>query len=192
MSPKRVLAFAASNSLTSINAKLANCAARLLQTEFDDGIQVETIHLADYDMPVYSPQREAEGIPTAAKDIYGRIGAADGLIISFAEYNGCYTAAFKNVFDWSSRIRMQIYQNKPMLMMATSIGSRGGQNVLKIASEAAPFFGGKVTSTFNFGPFAEHFDDETQSLKTPELSAELKQAVAALYEGLSTPATEFN
>lgn len=190
MPSKRVLAFAASNSVTSINTKLANCAARLLQTEFDDTIQVETLHLADYDMPVYSPQREAEGIPTAAKDFYARVGAADGLIISFAEYNGCYTTVFKNVFDWCSRIKMQIYQDKPMLMMATSAGPRGGQNVLRIASEAAPFFGGNVTSKFNFGPFPEHFDDETQSLKTPELSAELKQAFAAFHEGLKTPITK--
>lgn len=187
MSSKRILAFAASNSTSSINARLANHAAQLLKTGFGDGIEIEAIHLADYDMPVYSPEREANGIPEAAKDFYARIGAADGLIISFAEYNGCYTTAFKNVFDWCSRIKMQIYQDKPVLMMATSIGLRGGQNVLKIATEAAPFFGGRVTSTFNFGPFAEHFDDETESLKTPELAAALKQAVATFFEGLTTP-----
>lgn len=188
MSHKKVLAFAASNSTTSINARLVTCASQLLQTEFDKRVEIETIHLTDYDMPVYSPEREALGIPEAAKDFYARIGAADGLIISFAEYNGCYTTAFKNVFDWCSRIKMQIYQDKPMLMMATSAGPRGGQNVLKIASEAAPFFGGNVTSTFNFGPFAEHFDTETDSLKTPELYADLKEAIAAFYEGLNTSA----
>ncbi|MEM9434663.1 MAG: NAD(P)H-dependent oxidoreductase [Pseudomonadota bacterium] len=189
MPAKKVLAFAASNSTKSINARLASYAAQLLQSEFDDTVEIETIHLADYDMPVFSPEREAAGIPDAAKDLYARLGAADGLIISFAEYNGCYTTAFKNVFDWCSRIKMRIYQDKPMLMMATSVGGRGGQNVLKIASEAAPFFGGHVTSTFNFGPFAEHFDDETESLKTPELLDELKQAIAAFAKGLESPPT---
>lgn len=189
MRSKKILAFAASNSTTSINARLAKHAAQVLQSEFDAEIEIETLHLADYDMPVFSPEMEAAGIPQEAKDFYERIGSVDGLIISFAEYNGCYTTAFKNVFDWASRIKMQIYQDKPMLMMATSLGPRGGQNVLKIASEAAPFFGGKVTSTFNFGPFAEHFDEETESLKTAKLATELTQAVAAFFEGLKSPAS---
>lgn len=189
MPSKKVLAFAASNSAKSINARLARHAAHLLQAEFDAEIEIETLNLADFDMPVYSPEREATGIPDAAKEFYARLGATDGLIISFAEYNGCYTTAFKNVFDWCSRIKMEIYQDKPMLMMATSLGQRGGQNVLAIASEAAPFFGGHVTSTFNFGPFAEHFDNTTESLKTPELAAELRHAVAAFFDGMNTKAS---
>ncbi|MEL6203537.1 MAG: NADPH-dependent FMN reductase, partial [Pseudomonadota bacterium] len=74
-----------------------------------------------------------------------------------------------------------IYQDKPLLLMATSVGARGGQNALKIASEAAPFFGGKLAGTFNFGPFSEHFDVETGTLKTPDLADDMRAALKAFH-----------
>ena len=181
--PLKILAFGASSRAESINKRLAGYAAGLIKNA-----DVERIDLNDFAMPLYSADLEAEGgIPDEAHRFLQKITDSDVLVVSFAEHNGSFTAAFKNVFDWCSRIKMQIYQDKPMLMMATSVGPRGGQNVLKIASEAAPFFGGKVTSTFNFGPFAEHFDAEAESLKTPDLAAALKQAVAAFHDGLNAP-----
>ncbi|MEN0087004.1 MAG: NAD(P)H-dependent oxidoreductase [Pseudomonadota bacterium] len=179
MSLKSVLAFAATNSTTSINKRLVLHAAQVLQDELGAEVEIETLDLNDFDMPVYSPEREKMGIPEAAEEFFARLGAADGLLISFAEYNGNYTAAFKNIFDWSSRIKMAIYQDKPVLMMATSPGKGGGQNVLRVATEAAPFFGGNLTGSFKFGPFAEHFDTDTERLKTTKLALELREALVA-------------
>ncbi|MEM6383813.1 MAG: NAD(P)H-dependent oxidoreductase [Pseudomonadota bacterium] len=184
MSQSTILAFAASNSAASINAQLVLHAAETLRDEMGADITIETLDLADFDMPVYSPERQAAGIPAEAHAFYDRLGAADGLMISFAEYNGNYTAAFKNVFDWCSRIKMQIYQDKPLFLMATSPGRGGGQNVLRIASEAAPFFGGKLAGTFNFGPFAEHFDAEGAGVTTPELKRELRNQLSSFYDAV--------
>ena len=67
--------------------------------------------LNDYEMPIYSPDRQnEEGVHPLAQKFFDKITEADALIISFAEYNGNYTSAYKNVFDWASRIK--IYDRK--------------------------------------------------------------------------------
>jgi NAD(P)H-dependent FMN reductase len=59
------------------------------------------LDLNDYEMPIYSIDRETEdGIPEEAQRFYDELGAVDAILISFAEHNGAYTAAYKNIFDW--------------------------------------------------------------------------------------------
>lgn len=181
-----IVVFAASNSTRSINKRLALHAAKILQDEFKAPVEIQVLNLNDYDMPIYSPEREAQGIPERAQAFYDAIGAADGVIMSMAEYNGTYTAAFKNIFDWSSRIRMKVFQDRPVMMMATSIGGRGGANVLRTALDGLPHFGANITSSFHFGPFAEHFDTDTDRLKTPDLARELREAIVAFQDALPT------
>lgn len=185
-SPLKVLVFAATNSAQSINKLLASHAANILQNDLGSPVDIEFLDLNDYEMPIFSPEREAQGIPQLAQDFYDKLGAADGVIISFAEYNGSYTAAFKNIFDWSSRVKMQIFQDRPVLLMATSMGGGGGQRVLDAALGAFPNFGANITSNFKFGPFNEHFDRENNRLKTPELTDELRQALSAFRDALPT------
>jgi len=43
-----------------------------------------------------------------------------------------------------------------------------------------------ITSHFNFGPFYEHFDLETERLKSPELANELREALVAFQDALPT------
>lgn len=183
-----IVVFAASNSLQSINQRLALHAARILQDEFKATVEIEVLDLNDYEMPIYSPEREAQGIPQSAQDFYDKLGAADGVIIALAEYNGTYTAAFKNIFDWSSRIKMKIFQDRPVMLMATSMGGRGGAGVLAAAMGGFPHFGANITSNFKFGPFGEHFDTQTDRLKTPELALELREAIVAFRDALPTAA----
>jgi chromate reductase len=65
---------------------------------------VEIIDINDYEMPLFSQDKEEVlGQPDAAKAFYAKLGQADAIIISFAEHNGSYTAAYKNLFDWTSR-----------------------------------------------------------------------------------------
>lgn len=114
----KVLAFGTSNSRNSINQKLARYSA----AQIDDA-DVTLLDIHDLEMPIFSEEREKEsGIPAFAHDFYQAIGEADAIVISFAEYNGSYTSAYKNLFDWASRIDMKVYQDKPMIMLATSPG----------------------------------------------------------------------
>ena len=83
----RVLAFAASNSRQSINKQLVTYAASLLPDT-----DVDILDLNDYEMPLFSVDREAiDGIPDLAQQFYAKITAADALLISYAEHNGSYT-----------------------------------------------------------------------------------------------------
>jgi chromate reductase, NAD(P)H dehydrogenase (quinone) len=174
----KILAFAASNSSVSINRQLVEYAASLA-----DGCEIETLDIHDYEMPLYRHDREEEsGIPQLAHDFLAKIGEADALIISFAEHNGAYTAAFKNLFDWCSRVGREVWQDKPMLLLATSPGGRGGKGVLEFAVGAAPRFGGKLIGHLSVPSFGSSFDTEAGKLTDVDLDAELRQLTAQLVE----------
>ncbi len=172
----KILAFGASSSTTSINKQLVTYAAGLL-----DSVDVEILDLNDYELPLFSEDKEKEiGQPQAAKDFFAKIGESDALIISFAEHNGSYTAAYKNLFDWCSRIDSKVFQNKPLVYLATSIGPGGAKNVLASAVQSAPFFAGKVKAHLSIPLFNENFDVETGTLKNDDLKEQLTQAIQSL------------
>lgn len=123
-----IVAFGASSSLNSINKKLAHFAAQNVPNA-----TVNLLDLNDFEMPLYSTDREKEGIPEKAHAFKAALNRADGIIISFAEHNGAYTTAFKNIFDWISRLEKPIWCGKPMLLLATSTGVRGAKTVLELA-----------------------------------------------------------
>ncbi|MGB6229273.1 MAG: NAD(P)H-dependent oxidoreductase, partial [Litorimonas sp.] len=149
----RVLAFAASNSRRSINARLVRHAGEVLVSEVAPDATVRGLDLNDYEMPIYSIDRENEGgIPDPAHRFFEAIGAADALILSFAEHNGSYTVAYKNVYDWASRIDAKVFQGKPMLAMSASPGRRGGAGVLGTVVATVPRFGADLRDHFPVGP----------------------------------------
>ncbi|MEO0335654.1 MAG: NAD(P)H-dependent oxidoreductase [Pseudomonadota bacterium] len=169
----KLLAFAATNSLNSMNKKLVVHAADLMKS-FEPSLSVDLIDLNDYEMPIYRPDREKEnGIPQLANTFYNKVSEADKVLISFAEYNGNYTAAYKNIFDWVSRIDQQLYQKKPVFVMAASPGKRGGAGVLKIVTEAAPYFGMDLKGSFSLPMFRENFDQDSNQIKNAELAKQL-------------------
>ena len=176
---KKILAFGASNSSKSINKLLATYSANLM-TEVD----IEIIDLNDFDMPLFGVDREKEhGIPELAHTFLQKIKASDGLIISFAEHNGAYTAAFKNIFDWVSRIDGNLWSEKPLFALATSPGKRGGRSVLAMATDRFKFMGGNIVAQFSLPSFGQIFDDENgildEELKGVHAS-ELDKFTAAL------------
>lgn len=172
----KVLAFAASNSKNSINKQLATYTANLVENA-----QVEILDINDYEMPIFSEDREKElGQPAQAQAFYKKLGEADAIIVSFAEHNGSYTAAYKNLFDWTSRIDMKVFQNKPMLMLATSPGPGGAGSVLAAASGSAPYFAADVKASISIPSFYDNFDVETGKLTNPELIDKLVTASSLL------------
>lgn len=150
----KVLAFAASTSKNSINHQLVTYTSSF----FTDST---LIRLIDFEMPIFSVDIETEhGIPQKALELATLIDASDLLLISFAEHNGAYAAAFKNAFDWLSRIpNRKTWGEKNMFLMATSPGARGGSSVLEMATQRFPFNGGNVVGSFSLPSFGENFKE---------------------------------
>ncbi len=83
----KILAFAASNSRTSINKTLITHARQTLSDMYDD-VELTGLDLAESEIHIYSIDREAEsGIPEPAQAFFEAIGRCDGIIASFPEHN---------------------------------------------------------------------------------------------------------
>ncbi|SMY33968.1 NADPH-dependent FMN reductase [Photobacterium malacitanum] len=174
----KLLTFAASSSRQSINKHLATYAASLVTNA-----EIDLLDINDFEMPLYSIDRETEsGIPSLAQDFLDRIAQADAIIISFAEHNGSYTAAYKNLFDWASRINPKVYQNKPMVLLATSPGPGGANTVLTTAVTSAPYFAGEVKASLSVPSFYDNFDFDTAKVTNTELNSALTATINNLTE----------
>lgn len=177
---KKIVAFAASNSKNSINKQLATFAASLT-----NNIEVSILDLNDFELPLYSIDEEtANGIPKKANSFLETIHKADGIILSLAEHNGNFSVAFKNVYDWASRIQPKLWNNIPMLLMATSPGGRGGASVLSIANNLFPHMGGNIIATFSLPSFYENFKEA--NIVNQEVLADLKEQVTAFSKALNS------
>jgi NAD(P)H-dependent FMN reductase len=166
-----ILAFAGSTSSTSINRELVKFVLKDFQDE-----EINFIDLNDFSMPVFSVDLEKKGFPEEAHRFLKAIEECDAIICSLAEHNRSYSAAFKNVFDWASRINVKVFQNKPMLLMSTSPGGYGGGNVMNTAKTFFPQFAADVKDTFSLPKFYENFDLESGVIN-PDLLKELQEKI---------------
>ncbi|RBP80562.1 NADPH-dependent oxidoreductase [Marinomonas rhizomae] len=172
----KILTFGTSNSKNSINKKLAFYAAQQIHNA-----DISLIDINDFEMPIYSEDREKKsGIPQLAHDFYNAIGEANSIVMSFAEYNGSYTSAYKNLFDWTSRIDRKIFQNKPVLMLSTSPGSKGAQSVLAAAKASAPFFAANVIAAISLPNFYDNVDAKTGVVTNETFNQSLFEAIDKL------------
>jgi NAD(P)H-dependent FMN reductase len=172
----KLLAFAATSSRKSINKQLVTYAAQ----QFENA-DIEILDINDYELPLFSEDREAElGQPELANKFLQKIAESDALIISFAEHNGSYTVAYKNIFDWASRINQKVFQNKPMVMLSTSPGPGGSSSVLAAASKSAPYFDGDVKASVSVPSFYDNFDMEQTRITNDKVNNELLNALNTL------------
>ncbi|OXA76122.1 NAD(P)H-dependent FMN reductase [Flavobacterium aquidurense] len=169
----KIVAFGGSNSTHSINKHLATYAAGLFENA-----EVEVLDLNDFAMPLFSVDLEKEvGQHDLAKAFLAKLESADILVVSLAENNNNYSSAFKNLFDWSSRIIKDVFQKKPMLLLATSPGSRGGASVLEIGRNALPRYGADIKASFSLPAFNANFDLVQNKISNTELDKELRDLI---------------
>jgi NAD(P)H-dependent FMN reductase len=172
----KVTCFAASSSRSSINKQFVTYAAGLVE-----GAEVEILDLNDFELPLFSIDREAElGQPKLAQEFLDKIHRSDALIISFAEHNGSYSAAYKNLYDWISRIEAKVYKDKRMVLLATSPGGRGARSVLDLALAQIPRFGGDIRGSVSMPAFYDSFDSESAVVKNSLIDAEVRAALKNL------------
>jgi len=176
---KQIVAFGASSSKKSINKDLASYAASIIEDA-----NVLILDLNDFEMPIYSIDYENyHGIPEKAFKFKEKLKTADGIIISFAEHNSVYTAAFKNIFDWISRIEKVVWFNKPMFLLSTSDGDRGAKTVLQIAYNRMSFGNPHKIPTFSLPNFKKNFDKNNGILDI-DLNDEFQNALKVFISNL--------
>lgn len=177
---KKIIAFAGSSSKNSINKKLVTYVSSLFEK-----VEVEILDLNDYELPLYSIDREKElGKPELVTKFLQKISEADVIVLSLAEHNGNFSVAFKNLFDWSSRWGIKVFQQKPMLLMATSNGARGGKSALEIAEKRFPFDGAEIKAVFSLAKFSENFDVDNNKISNPEQDEIIKDIVKKIQSDL--------
>ncbi|WP_044398159.1 NADPH-dependent FMN reductase [Lacinutrix sp. Hel_I_90] len=175
---KKIIAFAGSNSKTSINKQLATYAANSIE-----GVAIQVLDLNDFNLPLYSIDLEKEkGIPEAVNKFLKYINDSDGIVLSLAEHNGAYSTAFKNLFDWLSRKEVKFWNKKPMLLLATSPGQNGANSCLSIAKDRFPRHDSEIIATFSLPSFHENFSAE--GIKDTALNKELNEAITSFKKAL--------
>ena len=175
---KKIITIGGSNSKLSINKQLAEYAGSLVE-----GVEVINLDLNDYELPLFSIDIENEsGFPNDLKRLNSLIEDTDGIVLSLAEHNGAYSAVFKNAFDWLSRVEGKVWRNKPMLLLSTSPGARGGQSVMDLALGRFPYNGGNISGSMTFPSFGQNF--KQGSIINKELKDKLVDLVTEFSKAL--------
>lgn len=178
---KKILAFAGSNSVNSINHLLVKGASDLLSET-----EVELISLRDFEAPVYGIDMEVnDGFPESMVELYKRFTEADGFIVGVPEHNGSMPAVMKNTLDWISRQGGKIFQNKPVVFLGTSPGGRGAASAMKHVLEIMPHRGAMIVGHYSLPNFNDHFISGTfNSEVVEELGALMNQLEEAIINNL--------
>jgi NAD(P)H-dependent FMN reductase len=95
----KTLIFAGSNRTLSFNRRLAAVAAAQARAA---GAEVTHIELADFDIPLYNADLEAQGTPADVLRLKELMDSHPAWIVCSPEYNGSYTGLLKNTLDWAS------------------------------------------------------------------------------------------
>lgn len=130
--PIPLLVFSGSTRAQSLNRQLAQAAGTIAAAE---GAQVTHLGLADFDLPIYNGDLEAQGTPRDAIRLKEILHAHPAWIISAPEYNGSYPALLKNAIDWASRpvvgdpawaVGTKPFAGKVVGLLAAAPGALGG------------------------------------------------------------------
>ncbi len=168
----KILAFAGSNSSTSINYELVKHTVSLFENH-----DVQLLNMANYPFPMYSEDLEkTEGFSNSLVEFKNDIQKSDALVISVSEHNSNPSAYFKNLLDWLSRLERKFLLDKKVLLMSTSMGKRGGIGALGVVESLIPRFGAEVVTTFSLPSFKESFSDEGH-IVNQELASKHQEAV---------------
>ena len=175
-----ILAFAGSNSSTSINFELVKYTCSLIEGE-----EVRLMNMSNCPFPMYSEDHEIEhGFSNSLNEIKRDIQFSKGVIVSVNEHNSYPSAYFKNLLDWLSRLDRNFIRDKKVMLMSTSKGKRGAIGALEVSDKLFTRFGAHVTVTFSLPSFSENFDRKKGILDT-ELADNHRSVLNAFLKSLN-------
>jgi chromate reductase len=167
----KLLVFAGSTRQNSFNRKLARVTAAMATAS---GAAATHIELADFDVPMYNADLEAQGTPADVMRLKQLMHDHPAWIICTPEYNASYPALLKNTLDWvSSPVKgnpewtdgFKSTRGKVVGVLSASPGALGG---LRSQSHLAPLLINLecwlAPKNFALGRAGDAFDD-TGNLK---------------------------
>ena len=181
MAPVKVLIVPGSNRLASLNVKLAGYIARELTLM---GAHATRISLADYPMPIYDGDDEAQnGIPGPARKLIAQFKAHDAVVIVSPEYNGSIPGLLKNAIDWMSRDGVAPFRDRVFAIAAASPGALGGMRVLLALRQCLGFALGALIIPEQFSlPAANKAFDDNGALNDEQRAKFLTAMLTGLIE----------
>ncbi|MBC8198401.1 MAG: NAD(P)H-dependent oxidoreductase [Candidatus Marinimicrobia bacterium] len=95
-------------------------------------IEKKLINLEDYNIPIYTPIKQAEGIPEEVSELTIKFINSSGFIFCVPEYNGSIPPILTNLIAWisvSTDKRREVFNGKKALLASHSGG--GGHNLIQ-------------------------------------------------------------
>ncbi|TCP55002.1 NAD(P)H-dependent FMN reductase [Tamaricihabitans halophyticus] len=132
-----------------------------------DGIHVDVIDLADYDLPMVLGGNDPDAPqPEAVTALGERLGAADAFIVVTPVYNRAYPASLKNAIDWF----YDEWQLKPVGFVSYGGMTGGLQAIDTLRGVFTEFHGVPLRDSITFANFWEAFDHDGRPVDTERAS----------------------
>jgi chromate reductase len=123
------------------------------------GASVEDIDLADFPMPIFNEDLEAEHTPEAAAILASKFAKADIVFIASPEYNSGVSPLMLNTITWISRQKQGQFRHAVFGLGAVSSGKYGAIVGIYHLRDALLKVGALVTPTLlGVGPASDAFD----------------------------------
>ncbi len=110
----------------SLRAASSNTAlARAAATLAPDEVSTTVSELLD-SLPHFSPDRDGDAAPDAAREWRAQVGAADGVLLVTPEYAFGIPGSLKNALDWL--VTSGELWRKPVVVVSASPSAKGGEH----------------------------------------------------------------
>ena len=103
-----------------------------LEGALEAGAKTELLDVRALDLPMYSPDTDAESVPAAAHLIAEAVYAAPGLNWASPHYHGTVSGSFKNALDWLQLLAQReppFLTDKVIGLISTAGGVQGLQTI---------------------------------------------------------------
>ncbi len=125
------------------------------------GVAVTDLDLADYEMPIFNQDLEAEHTPDAAKQLAELFRTTDIVLIITPEYNGGVTPLIANTISWISRQKPSPWRHAIFGIGGVSDGKYATVSALSHLRDSLSKVGCLVVPTLlGLGPYADVIDPD--------------------------------